>query len=269
MASETAKRRRPLVAGNWKMFGAAAHIAEARKLIRLVAAHRPGCEVAICPPAPLLPVLRRIGRSGKVSLGGQTCHAAVQGAHTGEISAEMLKSAGARYVILGHSERRADNHETDALVAAKTLAAWRAGLEPIVCIGETAAQNEAGETAQILARQLSGSIPADAVLNDETRLTIAYEPVWAIGTGRTPTNADIGRLHGQIRDRLTTRFGTKAGQIRLLYGGSVKPDNAKAILAIDGVDGALVGGASLKARDFYAIIGCYTQSTIPRKALGN
>lgn len=258
MPGEGSKRQpRPLVAGNWKMFGSAAHLGEARKLIRTVVARRPKCEVAICPPAILLPVLRRIGRSGKISLGGQTCHAAVQGAHTGEISAGMLRDAGARYVILGHSERRADNHETDAAVAAKTLAAWNAGLEPIICIGETAAQNEAGETAQVLERQLRDSIPADATLGDQHPLTIAYEPVWAIGTGKTPTIADIGRLHGQIKDRLADRFGEKGRSIRVLYGGSVKPENARAILATPGVDGALVGGASLKAKDFFAIIGCY------------
>jgi triosephosphate isomerase len=250
-------RRKPLVAGNWKMFGSAGHVAEARRLIRQVVAHRPACEVALCPPALLLPVLRRIGRNGKVSLGGQTCHSAAQGAHTGEIAASMLRDAGARYVILGHSERRADNHETDAMVAAKAAAAWKAGLEPIICIGETAAQNEAGETAKILERQLADSIPQDAVLNDERRLTIAYEPVWAIGTGKTPTTADIQRLHGLIKDQLAARFAAMAPAVRVLYGGSVKPDNAKAILALPGVDGALVGGASLKAKDFYAIIGCY------------
>jgi triosephosphate isomerase (TIM) len=250
-------RRRPLVAGNWKMFGSAPHLAEAKRIVSLVAARRPACDVAMCPPSVLLPVLRRNGHGKRVALGGQNCHAAAQGAHTGEISAEMLKQAGAAYVILGHSERRAGHGETDAAVAAKTLAAWRAGLEPIVCIGETAAQNEAGETAQILERQLSGSIPQDAVLSSTRRLTIAYEPVWAIGTGRTPTLADIERLHGAIKDRLAARFGAAADQVRVLYGGSVKPDNARAILALPGVDGALVGGASLTAKDFYAIIGCY------------
>lgn len=249
--------RRPLVAGNWKMFGSGPHVAEARRLIRLVLAERPACDVAMCPPATLLPVIAKIKRRAKVALGGQNCHAALQGAHTGEISAEMLANAGASYVILGHSERRADNHETDSMVAAKTAAAWRAGLEPIVCIGETAAQNEAGETASVLERQLKNSIPANAALDFRTRLTIAYEPVWAIGTGKTPTIADIGRLHGLIKGQLTARFGDSAASVRVLYGGSVKPDNAKAILATPGVDGALVGGASLKSKDFYAIIGCY------------
>jgi triosephosphate isomerase len=169
----------------------------------------------------------------------------------------MLREAGAAYVIVGHSERRANHHETDAGVAIKVQAAWRAGLEPILCIGETAAQNEAGETARVLEAQLKGSIPADAVLDAKTRLTIAYEPVWAIGTGRTPTTADIERLHGLIKAELSKRFGDAAISIRVLYGGSVKPDNAQAILAIPGVDGALVGGASLKAQDFYAIIGCF------------
>lgn len=251
------EHRLPLVAGNWKMFGSGPHLAEARRVIRLVLAQKPKCETAICPPATLLPVLQRIRRAGKVALGGQTCHAAAQGAFTGDIAAEMLAAAGASYVILGHSERRAGYHETDEQVAAKTGAAWRAGLEPIVCIGETAAQNENGETAHVLERQLKGSIPAGATLNRKRRLTIAYEPVWAIGTGKTPTIADIGRLHGLIKDQLNTRFGSDAIGVRVLYGGSVKPDNAKAILAIPGVDGALVGGASLKSQDFYAIIGCY------------
>jgi triosephosphate isomerase (TIM) len=251
------ERRRPLVAGNWKMFGSAQQLAEARRLIRLVLANRPQCDTAICPPATLLPVLQRLRRSNRVALGGQTCHAAVQGAHTGEIGAEMLAAAGARYVILGHSERRADQHETDAMVSAKTAAAWRAGLEPIVCIGETAAQNEAGETASVLERQLRDSIPAGAKLDQKTQLTIAYEPVWAIGTGKTPTIDDIGRLHGLIKTQLSARFGASAAAVRVLYGGSVKPENAKAILAAPGVDGALVGGASLKSKDFYAIISCY------------
>jgi triosephosphate isomerase (TIM) len=250
--------RRPLVAGNWKMFGGKEQISEARAFVDMVRAHRPLCEIAICPPAILLPVLHGLAHSGDVSLGGQNCHAAVQGAHTGDISAEMLRDAGGTYVIAGHSERRADHGETDAIVAAKVAAAWRAGLEPILCIGETAAQNETGETSRVIERQLGGSIPADAVLDGERRLTIAYEPVWAIGTGRTPTTADIASLHGQIKERLAIRFGSSAKAVRVLYGGSVKPDNAKAILALPGVDGALVGGASLKAKDFFAIASCYS-----------
>lgn len=249
--------RRPLVAGNWKMFGSQTHVAEARRFIRLVLAARPACDVAICPPATLIPVLQRIRRAGRVALGGQTCHPGIQGAHTGEISAEMLGEAGASYVIAGHSERRTDQGETDAIVAAKAAAAWRAGLEPIVCIGETAKQNEAGETAAVLERQLKSSVPEGATLSVRRRLTIAYEPVWAIGTGRTPTTADIAQLHAMIKTRLQARFGADAASVRVLYGGSVKPDNAKAILALPGVDGALVGGASLKATDFFAIAGCY------------
>lgn len=252
-----ATKRRPLVAGNWKMFGSAAHVAEAETLIQTVRARRPACDVAICPPATLLPVLKSFDRGDAVALGGQNCHAGVQGAHTGEISAEMLREAGAGYVIVGHSERRADYGETDATTAAKASAAWRAGLEPIVCIGETAAQNEAGETTHVLERQLNGSIPDGAASDPSKRLTIAYEPVWAIGTGRTPSIADIARLHGDIKRQLENRFGQAAQGIRLLYGGSVKPDNAKAILALAAVDGALVGGASLKAEDFFAIVGCY------------
>jgi triosephosphate isomerase len=251
-------RRKPLAAGNWKMFGSGSQVEAARELAGMLAGGRHNCDVAICPPATLLPVLAGLGVSVQFGLGGQDCHASAQGAHTGDISSEMLRDAGASYVILGHSERRTDHYETDAMVAGKTDAAWRAGLEPIVCIGETAAQNKAGQTAQILERQLSDSIPASASLSGERRLTIAYEPVWAIGTGKTPTTTDIERLHGMIHGRLKVRFGTMATQVRVLYGGSVKPDNASSILALPGVDGALVGGASLKAKDFYAIISSYS-----------
>jgi triosephosphate isomerase len=245
------------------MFGLKSEQALAKSVTRWVTAHRPRCEVVLCPPATLLPVLRRIGRGGRVALGGQTCHAKPDGAHTGDISAEMLADAGARFVIVGHSERRTRHGETDQGVAAQTAAAWRAGLEPIVCIGETQDENLAGSTETVLSRQIAGSIPDPAGQGRLPPLTIAYEPVWAIGTGRTPSTADIARLHARIHALLAERFGPGSGGIRVLYGGSMKPDNAQGILTLPGVDGALVGGASLKAADFIAILGQYGRNTPP------
>jgi triosephosphate isomerase len=243
--------RRKLVAGNWKMNGLAA---SAAVLDELAAAHgSPACEVLICPPATL--VARLAG--GPFPVGGQDCHPEPSGAHTGDIAAEMLKDAGAVAVILGHSERRADHGETDALIRAKTQAAWRAGLLAIVCVGETEAERDAGRTLERIGSQLAGSIPDDAT---PERLVVAYEPVWAIGTGRTPTPAEIAEVHRFIRESLAARFGqTAAGGVRLLYGGSVKPGNAAEIFAVPDVDGALVGGASLTAADFAPIVaaaGC-------------
>jgi triosephosphate isomerase len=237
---------RKLVAGNWKMNGLAAAAAE---LDALHAAHpAPGCDVLICPPATLL--ARLAGRG--VALGGQDCHPAASGAHTGDVSAEMLRDAGAEAVILGHSERRADHGEDDALVAAKTRAAWRAGLVAIVCVGETEAERDAGRALDVVGRQLAASIPEGARADT---LVVAYEPVWAIGTGRTPSLAEIGQVHGFVRAELAARFGdATAAAIRLLYGGSVKPGNAAEIFAVPNVDGALVGGASLKAADFGPIV---------------
>lgn len=244
--------RRKLAAGNWKMNGLAAALAE---VDALVAAHpAPGCEVLICPPAMLIhQVAAQVGaRAGAIAVGGQDCHAAASGAHTGDISALMLRDAGASHVILGHSERRADHFETDALVRAKAGAALAAGLVAIVCVGETGAEREAGRTLSVVARQLAGSVPEAAISGG---LVVAYEPVWAIGTGRTPTLAEIAEVHNMMRAELAGRFGADAaGRIPLLYGGSVKPDNAAAIFAVPNVDGALVGGASLKAADFSAII---------------
>ena len=242
--------RRKLAAGNWKMHGTAAALAE---LDALIAAHpAPNCEVLICPPATLIDRARaRIG-AGPVALGGQDCHAAAAGAHTGDISAEMLADAGATYAILGHSERRQDHGETDAGVHAKAEAAMAAGLACVICVGETEAQRDAGHTLDVVSAQLAGSIPEGAA---QAGLVVAYEPVWAIGTGRTPTLEDIGAVHDFIRLRLQDRFGDSAGQaVRLLYGGSVKPGNAAEIFAVGNVDGALVGGASLKAADFGAIV---------------
>jgi triosephosphate isomerase len=251
-------KRTPLLAGNWKMFGARAAQQELRTLVRGLKLTRPACDVLICPPATLLPILRSIDRDGRVRLGGQTCHAEASGPHTGDISAEMLADAGARYVIVGHSERRAAHGENDPAVAAQVNAAWRAHIEPIVCIGETDAENRAGATVEVLTRQIQGSIPAISAGDSQKALTIAYEPVWAIGTGRTPANDDIERLHKIIKHCLKNRFGEGAETIRVIYGGSVKPENAAAILTLPSVDGALVGGASLKAVDFLAIVRCYT-----------
>jgi triosephosphate isomerase len=239
--------RRKLVAGNWKMNGLAA---SAGVIDELATAHlAPACDVLICPPATLIARLA----GGPCPVGGQDCHPEPSGAHTGDIAAEMLADAGAVAVILGHSERRADHGESDALVRAKTGAAWRAGLLAIVCVGETGAERDAGRTLDRIGSQLAGSIPDGATPD---RLVVAYEPVWAIGTGRTPTLAEIAEVHGFIRETLAARFGSAVAEgVRLLYGGSVKPGNAAEIFAVADVDGALVGGASLTAADFGPIVG--------------
>jgi len=243
---------RPLVAGNWKMHGLAASVAE---LTRIVAGGAGlNCDLMVCPPATLVARFAEAARGSGLAIGAQDCHAEASGAHTGDISAEMLADAGASAVIVGHSERRADHHETDAQVRAKALAAWRAGLAAIVCIGEQRGQREAGETLAVVGRQLDGSLPDGAT---GARLVVAYEPVWAIGTGLTPTPADVAEVHGFIRSRLSERFAADAPHIRILYGGSVKPANAKELLSVADVNGALVGGASLKAEDFLGIAGVY------------
>jgi len=211
-------------------------------------------DVMICPPATLTMVLSELCAQGLVSVGGQDCHAAASGAHTGDVSAEMLADAGATAVILGHSERRADHGETDAIVRAKVEAAHRAGLTAIVCVGETSGQRAAGLTLKVVARQLEGSL-TDAATAANT--IIAYEPVWAIGTGLTPTAGDVGEVHGTIRELLTGRFGAVGSGMRILYGGSVKGSNAAELMAVANVNGALVGGASLKAVDFLPIIEAY------------
>ncbi len=239
---------RKLAAGNWKMNGTTASLPEVQAL--LDAHPAPGCDVLLCPPATLLAPMVALA-AGRIALGGQDCHAAASGAHTGDISATMLVDAGATHVIVGHSERRADHAETDALVRAKSEAALSAGLIAVVCIGETESQRDAGETLAVLRAQLDGSVPGGATA--ET-IVIAYEPVWAIGTGRTPTLPEIAEVHADLRDRLTRRFGAEGAGMRLLYGGSVKPSNAADIFALPEVNGALVGGASLKAADFGAII---------------
>ncbi|MFC3615710.1 triose-phosphate isomerase [Lutimaribacter marinistellae] len=242
--------RRKLAAGNWKMNGTSTSLAE---LEALAQAHpAPSVDVLICPPATLIDRAARILRESSVATGGQDCHSEMTGAHTGDISAEMLRDAGATAVILGHSERRADHGETDERVRAKARAALQAGLIAVICVGESLAEREAANTLDIIGGQLSGSIP-DLVTGEQ--LVVAYEPIWAIGTGKVPEINEIGEVHEFIRARLERRFGAGVGRsVRLLYGGSVKPSNAAEIFAVPEVDGALVGGASLKASDFSPII---------------
>lgn len=240
---------RKLAAGNWKMNGTKSALIEATALAEMFPA--PAVEILLCPPATLIGAMAEALKGTKIATGGQDCHTNAKGAHTGDISAEMLVDAGASHVILGHSERRADHGETDAIVATKTTAAFEAGLTPIVCVGETLEQREAGQTLDIIRSQLQGSLPDGA---DMSKLVVAYEPVWAIGTGKIPTLDQIAEVHDDMRATLTARFGTSAANVPLLYGGSVKPTNAAEIFATSNVDGALVGGASLKAADFSGIV---------------
>ena len=241
---------RPLIAGNWKMNGLAGSLDEAARIAEGAAAAGDRLDAMLCPPATLIAQMRWRTRETPLLIGGQDCHPKPSGAHTGDISAEMLRDAGASAVIVGHSERRTDHGETDALVRAKAEAARRAGLTAIVCVGETEKERDAGEALTVVSRQLAGSAP-DGEPRD---IVIAYEPVWAIGTGRTPSEADIAAVHAHIRGRLRERFGDGGGTVRILYGGSMQPDNAAAILALPEVNGGLVGGASLKAADFLAIV---------------
>jgi len=242
--------RRKLIAGNWKMNGLSESRIEFAAMIAGAAGAVDNADLLICPPATLVGAFAEAAQGSDLALGGQDCHAKASGAHTGDIAAEMLADLGARFVIVGHSERRADHGESDAVVQAKAQAAWRAHLSAIVCVGETRAEREAGQAEAVVTRQLDGSIPDGA---DGKTLVVAYEPVWAIGTGLTPTLHDIAQMHGAIRANLRQRFGAAGEAIRILYGGSVKPDNAGDILRINDVDGALVGGASLKASDFLNI----------------
>ena len=254
-------RPRPLVAGNWKMNGGRAGLAEATQVETALAAARNGgsgplcgVDVLLCPPSTLIMVMAEVLKGGEIGVGAQDCHTAASGAHTGDVSAEILADAGAGAVIVGHSERRADHGETDALVRAKQEAVHRAGLMAIVCVGETAGQRAAGQTLDVVCRQLERSLgPASTLANT----VVAYEPVWAIGTGLTPTPADVAQVHGAIRERLSERFGAEGQGMRILYGGSVKPQNARELMAVPNVDGALVGGASLKAADFLGILQAY------------
>jgi triosephosphate isomerase len=243
---------RPLVAGNWKMNGLAAAAAEFGKIAAGAGAIA-AADLMICPPATLIAGFAKAAGS-TLKVGGQDCHAMASGAHTGDISAEMLADAGAAAVIVGHSERRADHGESDADVRAKAQAAWRAGLIAIVCVGEQRAEREAGQTLAVIGGQLAGSLPDGGTA---ANLVIAYEPVWAIGTGLTPTSADVAQVHAFIRERLNARYAGQGAGIRILYGGSVKPSNAQELLTIPDVNGALVGGASLKAEDFLGIAAVY------------
>jgi triosephosphate isomerase (TIM) len=239
---------RALVAGNWKMNGRQDASAELMKIIG--GARSLAADLLVCPPATLIAGFAALARGSAVAIGAQDCHAEPAGAFTGDISAEMLKDAGATAVIVGHSERRIHHRETDADVRAKALAARRADLIAIVCIGETGAEREAGRTLAVVGGQLENSLPAG---RDAQGIVIAYEPVWAIGSGLTPTQRDIAQVHGFIRERLTARCGAAGQGTRILYGGSVKPANARVLMAVENVDGALVGGASLKAEEFLAI----------------
>jgi triosephosphate isomerase len=252
--SENTSRIRPLVAGNWKMNGLRASLAEATAVRDALPSLRAAADVMICPPATLLLAMSEVMRGGPLAVGAQDCHEAAAGANTGDISAGMVADAGGTAVIVGHSERRADHGELDRTVRLKAAAAHRAGLAAIVCIGETAGERRAGLALDVVRRQLKGSLPDGATA---ANTTIAYEPVWAIGTGLTPTLTDVAEVHGAIRTALAARFAGEGSAMRILYGGSVKPQNAKELLAVAHVNGALVGGASLKAADFLAIIRAY------------
>jgi triosephosphate isomerase (TIM) len=246
---------RPLIAGNWKMNGLKSSSDEFEAMLAGAAGVAAKADLLVCPPATLIAdFAERARRSERLAVGAQDCHPKASGAHTGDISAEMLADAGARAIIVGHSERRADHGETDVLVRQKAEAVWRAGLTAIVCVGETQHQRDGGQTLDICQGQLNVSLP-DGARSDN--LVVAYEPVWAIGTGLTPTTADVEQVHRFIRDLLIARFKGEGARIRILYGGSVKPSNARELMAVANVNGALVGGASLKAADFLAIAaGC-------------
>jgi triosephosphate isomerase (TIM) len=246
---------RPLIAGNWKMNGLKSSLVEFEAMLAGASDLAAKADLLVCPPATLIVGFAERARGSKtLAVGAQDCHPKASGANTGDISAEMLADAGARAIIVGHSERRADHGETDVLVRQKAEAVWRAGLTAIVCIGETQHQRDQGQTLDICGGQLNVSLP-DGARSDN--LVVAYEPVWAIGTGLTPTVGDVEQIHGFLRDCLTARFKGEGARVRILYGGSVKPSNARELMAVANVNGALVGGASLKAADFLAIArGC-------------
>ncbi|UZD92254.1 triose-phosphate isomerase [Cognatishimia activa] len=247
--------RRKLAAGNWKMNGTAAQLAELTAMTEV--ANTEQTDVLICTPATLVNRAADTASGSAVAIGGQDCHANASGAHTGDISAAMLADAGASHVITGHSERRVDHAETDAVIAAKSEAAYANDLIAVICIGESLQERESGQTLDVVGTQLQGSTP-DAATGANT--VIAYEPVWAIGTGKVPTLDQIAEVHDFIRAKLVERFGAEGEAIRVLYGGSVKPSNASEIFAVSNVDGALVGGASLKASDFNAIISALDEA---------
>ncbi|MBB4953394.1 triosephosphate isomerase [Agrobacterium vitis] len=248
---------RPLVAGNWKMNGTRDSLDQIKAMAEGVKGDlSEKVESLICPPATLLYVATALCEDSPLWIGAQDCHQNASGAHTGEISADMIADCFGTHVIVGHSERRTDHAETDHLVRAKAEAAHAAALTAIICIGETADERKSGQTLDILKRQLIGSVPDGA---DAENTVIAYEPVWAIGTGLTPTVANVAEAHAFMRAELMRRFGEEGAKMRILYGGSVKPSNAKELMSVDNVDGALIGGASLKASDFLAIYGAYSE----------
>jgi triosephosphate isomerase len=246
--------RRPLVVGNWKMNGLRKSSSELLKIIQDAVQLPRKVDLVVCPPATLIAHFAGLARGSRVRIGAQDCHPEPSGAYTGDIAAEMLADAGAILVILGHSERRSYHKETDAQLRTKTLAAWRAGLSAIVCVGETRAEREARQTLDVVARQLSASLPEGA---RGENLVIAYEPVWAIGTGLTPSAGDVAEVHDLIRSKLVERYRGAGEAMRIVYGGSVKPANAGELLNAENVDGALIGGASLKADDFLGIAAAY------------
>ena len=249
---------RPLIAGNWKMHGTSGTLGQILLIAQGVAEEAPSCDVLVCPPFTLI-ARAAAAASGRVAIGAQDCHSEPEGAFTGDISAEMLSDAGAAAVIVGHSERRRYHGETDIDVAMKTSAAWRAGLFAIVCIGETEQEHDAGLAADVVARQLDASLPLGA---SAATTAIAYEPVWAIGSGRTPGTAEIAEIHALIRKRLTDRLSDDGLELRILYGGSVRSANAGSILNVPNVNGALVGGASLKAQEFLSVIRAVPQGLL-------
>jgi len=249
-----AKTPRPMVAGNWKMNGSIAMLKEPRLLAGMLKDVKLHCDVMVCPPDVLIRRIKSVLKGSKIRVGGQDCHWDASGAHTGDTSAEMLKEAGCTAVIVGHSERRTNHGETDAMVAKKARAAHRAGIKAIICIGETLDERKGGKTLEVVSSQLKGSLP-EGVTAENT--VIAYEPVWAIGTGLTPTTAEVAEVHTHIRKELEKLAVGEGAAVRILYGGSVKPSNAAELMAAANVNGALVGGASLKAADFLGIIKAY------------
>ncbi len=244
---------RALVAGNWKMNGLKASSSEITHLNDLISTSGANCDVLICPPFTLISTLVAMGAKN-VPIGAQDCHMNVSGAHTGDVSAQMIKELGCDYIIVGHSERRADHGESNDIVKAKAAAAQEAGTTAIICVGETLQDREAGNTLNVVSSQVRGSIPKNA---PAAQTIIAYEPVWAIGTGKVPTAANVEEVHKVIREILVDRFGADGKQVKILYGGSVKASNATELMSVPNVNGALVGGASLKAEDFYGIISAY------------
>lgn len=244
-----------LVAGNWKMNGLKAAASEIKRLNDLIDASGAKCDVLICPPFTLISTLIGTG-ADHVAIGAQDCHMNVSGAHTGDISAEMIKDLGCDYIIVGHSERRADHGESNEIVNAKAAAAQAQGTIAIICVGETIDEREAGKALDIVTSQVKASIPDEATADNTI---IAYEPVWAIGTGKVPTAADVEEVHAAVRGVLKERFGAEGDEINILYGGSVKASNANELMSVANVNGALVGGASLKADDFYGIIAAYDE----------